>query len=69
VGLDLRRICGSLMRLRKLRDVGLGRSISPGSDMAQSSGCYLGYRGVNLYPLIPLANMLLQITRASMYKV
>jgi hypothetical protein len=32
MGLGPRLICGLLMRLRKLRDVGLGRSISPDSN-------------------------------------
>ena len=69
MGLGLRRICGLLMRLRKLNGVGLGRLILPGNDMIQPLGCDLGYRGVNLYSLIPLGNMLLSITRDNMYKV
>jgi hypothetical protein len=46
MGLGPRRICGSHMRLLKLRDVGLGRLILPGSDMVQPLRCYLGYRSV-----------------------
>jgi hypothetical protein len=65
MGLGLRRICGLHMRLRRLRDVGLGRLILPGNDLWGSIGTG---PDENLYPLVLHSYELIYTTRDSMYK-
>ena len=69
MGLDLRRFCGLLMRLRRLRDVGLGRLILPGNDIVRLcfSNVYTE-AAVYWHPLMLLSNEFLYPTLDKMYR-
>jgi len=69
MGRNLRRICGLLMRLRRLRDVGLGRLILPGNDIVRLCGSNVCTEAaVNWHPLMLLSNKFLYPTLDKMYR-